>query len=333
MSLSVQRARELLEAVSETRVLVVGDVMLDRYIRGDVHRISPEAPVPVVLVSGEHEVPGGASNVALNIATLGGDCVLAGFIGADADGKSLQALLASRRVQSDGLMEAPDFRTTVKTRIMAERQQVVRIDWDTPLQPSEAVEDAFCRELESRMQLCHAVIVEDYGKGTVSQSVLDRVAARAGELGIPVGIDPKDNRDLAFRNITVATPNRKEAFHAAGIPERRPHENPLEDADLLEVADRLRKQWDTKHLLITLGAQGMLLTGSHEEPIHVSTRAREVFDVSGAGDTVIAVWMSALAAGADRHEASELANAAAGVVVSKLGTATASADEILGVLS
>lgn len=333
MTVGIDRAKELLETIKTQRILVVGDVMLDRYIHGEVYRISPEAPVPVVQVSHEIEVPGGASNVALNLAALQSSSSLAGFTGCDKDGDALADLLRKQGVDTSLLARLENYRTTVKTRILAERQQVVRIDWDQELELSPEHSYAFCQTLAEQMSEVDAVVVEDYGKGTISQAVLDCLAEAASKAGVPIGIDPKDNHDLQFNSLTVATPNRKEAFHAAGITESLPGEHPLEDQALLKVAGILREKWHTQNLLITLGAQGMLLISDSEEPLHVSTRAKEVYDVSGAGDTVIAVWMATLAAGGSLLEACELANAAAGVVVSKLGTATMTAEEILDVLA
>lgn len=327
-----ERAEEILQAISGKKILVVGDVMLDRYIHGRVSRISPEAPVPIVQVSHERHVPGGASNVALNIAMLGGTCLMAGFCGPDRDGIELQELLTKKGVDTGWILSFPGRRTTVKTRILADRQQVVRVDWDFHDEPEEVEMGAFCDALRSAVEACDAVILEDYGKGVLSQRVFDEVVRAARRLRIPIGLDPKDDHALQIHDLTFATPNRKEAFLAAGIREPEPDEHPLEDQALLRVAEILLEKWGVEHLLITLGAQGMLLISEGAAAHHVPTRAREVFDVSGAGDTVIAVLLSALAAGASSVEAAELANAAAGVVVSKIGTATCTKEELLGVL-
>lgn len=314
------------------RILVVGDLMLDRYILGNVSRISPEAPVPVVHVDDERAVPGGASNVALNIASLGATGSVAGMAGMDAAGDELLTALNQRGILTTAVLRESRHRTTVKTRIIAERQQVVRVDWEDAYDYSGDSFDRFRDLLATEIAASDGVILEDYGKGVLQPAVAQAVVALAGGRGIPVGLDPKDNHELGVKGITLATPNRKEAFLAAGLPEARPVDPPLSDVRLLKVGDRLMDQLQPAMLLITLGAQGMLMMAANEVPVHVPTRAREVFDVSGAGDTVIATCLLALAAGATHVEAAELANYAAGIVVGKLGTATCTPDELLKAL-
>jgi len=319
----------LLKSFSRQRILVVGDLMLDRYIHGSVSRICPEAPVPVVEVTSESNVPGGASNVAWNIQALGGSAVAGGIIGEDAPGGDLRRLLESRSISTAAVLPVAEARTTVKTRIIAERQQVVRVDWDNQTRTSDAALKDFCRRVEAEAANATGVIIEDYGKGVVQQAVVDTVIRAAKAAKIPTGFDPKDNRELKVNGITVATPNRKEAFHAVGRRETKVVDNPLHDAALMEVGEELLRQWSPRLLLITLGPQGMILFEGGKPPHHVPTRAREVFDVSGAGDTVIASYVLALAAGADGVEAAELSNHAAGVVVGKLGTAVCSPEELI----
>ena len=332
MSLDLHRARDLVGAFPSRRILVLGDVMLDRYIYGGVSRISPEAPVPVVAVTHEKSMPGGASNTAWNIQALGGRAAAAGVVGHDVAGAELRALLAAGGVGLDSLLEAEGVRTTVKTRIIAERQQVVRVDWDDVVEFPERLWRVFGDRLRRDTEQVSGVIIEDYGKGVVSQAAVDLVMAAARDRKIPVGLDPKERQELNVRGITVATPNRKEAFHLAGAPDSRPATHPLEDRPLLEVSEKLLEQWQAEMILVTLGPQGMLLRSRSGILHHVPTRAREVFDVSGAGDTVIAACVLALAAGATPIEAAELANYAAGVVVGKLGTATCSPEELLAYL-
>jgi D-beta-D-heptose 7-phosphate kinase/D-beta-D-heptose 1-phosphate adenosyltransferase len=332
MNVSTDRVKDLLNACQGKRILVVGDAMLDCYIQGHVDRISPEAPVPVVQVLQERQVPGGASNVALNLATLGCEAALCACVGEDAHGSSLRDLLAARRVHSEHLVTLEGRQTTVKSRIVAERQQIVRVDWDDlrPFSPAES--DLIRLEIGKAMEQADAVILEDYGKGLMTQEIIETVCSLAAEKSLPVGLDPKEGHHLLLRHLTVVTPNRKEAFAAAGVPETPAVDPPLDDVSLLDVADQLRQEWGSEMLLITLGAQGMLLVQEVGDPLHIPTRAREVFDVSGAGDTVIGVFMACLAGGASPEEAAQVANAAAGVVVSKLGTATVTCDEILDVL-
>lgn len=329
MTINRARASELLKACHGKKILVVGDLMLDRYIIGNVNRISPEAPVPVVHVHTERSVPGGASNVALNIGSLHGQGGVAGVIGDDADGRELSALLSSRGVNTSAALLDSSIRTTVKTRVIAERQQIVRIDWEDSFRYSAETLARFCQRLMDEIASADGVILEDYGKGIVVQEVVETVLQAASAKNIPVGLDPKENHILDVAGITLATPNRKEAFNGAGMPETRPAAHPLEDEPLLKVGAVLLEKWRPELLAITLGAQGMLLLERGKAPLVVPTRAREVFDVSGAGDTVIATCVLARAAGATFVEAAEIANYAAGVVVGKLGTATCSADELL----
>ena len=329
MTINRARASELLKACHGKKILVVGDLMLDRYILGAVNRISPEAPVPVVHVHTEKAVPGGASNVALNIGSLHGRGGVAGVIGDDADGRELSALLTSRGVSTGAALLDPGVRTTVKTRVIAERQQIVRIDWEDAFHYAPDTLARFRQRLINEIAEADGVIIEDYGKGVIVQEVVDTVVQAAAARKIPVGLDPKENHILDVAGITLATPNRKEAFNGAGIAETRPAADPLSDEPLLNVGEILLEKWRPELLAITLGAQGMLLLERGKDPLVVPTRAREVFDVSGAGDTVIATCVLARAAGATFVEAAEIANYAAGVVVGKLGTATCTADELL----
>jgi D-glycero-beta-D-manno-heptose-7-phosphate kinase len=323
------RAQELMAAFAGKRILVIGDLMLDRYIYGSVRRISPEAPVPVVTVTSEKAMPGGASNVAWNIQTLGGRGDVSGVVGDDPDGRELLRLLEAGGVGIATVRTDADARTTVKTRIIAERQQVVRVDWERTLTFSEPLLDGFCEQLRAAIADADGVIIEDYGKGLVRQEVVHTALAAAQATGIPVGYDPKDDHQLDVRGVTVATPNRKEAYAAIGRDEPITALPPLRDPDLQAVGEQLRAKWGVKLLMITLGPQGMFLLEEGQPPAQVPTRAREVYDVSGAGDTVIATCTLALAAGATHREAAELANYAAGVVVAQLGTAPCRAADLM----
>ncbi len=302
--------------------------MLDRYILGSVHRISPEAPVPVVHVAQEKSVPGGSANVAWNVVSLGGHASVAGMVGRDEAGRELSGLLKKRGVSLGSALESTEHPTTVKMRIIADRQQVVRVDWEDRFKYSDRLLAAFRKHLEGEVAMSGGVILADYGKGVLQQPVVDAVLRAAAKKKVPVSLDPKDF-GLHVDGIAFATPNRKEAFAAAGVPETRPHDDPLADEALLDVGKRLLAKWRPQQLMITLGAHGMLLVYRGRKPVHVPARAREVFDVSGAGDTVIATCTLALAAGASFEEAADLANWAAGVVVGKLGTATCTPEELL----
>ncbi len=328
--MEAKRVQELTAAFRRQRILVVGDVMLDRYIHGTVDRISPEAPVPVVRVTRERQVPGGAANVASNVCALGGQAVMAGVVGDDIAGRDLRAAMEKIGIGIEALRVIHGARTTVKTRIMADRQQVVRVDWENAAPyPADGVA-AFCRAIEGAVAECTGVVIEDYSKGIVCQAVVDAVVGAARRKGIPVGLDPKDNLDLRIQGITLATPNYKEAHACAGVtPRPQPAGDPLQDASLRTAAERLLSQWTPEMLIVTLGPQGMYLASKNRPARVIPTRAREVFDVSGAGDTVIATCVLALAAGASFDEAAILGNNAAGVVVGKVGTATCSPEELL----
>jgi D-beta-D-heptose 7-phosphate kinase/D-beta-D-heptose 1-phosphate adenosyltransferase len=285
--------------------------------------------VPVVHVSHEKSMPGGASNVAANVRALGGQAGVAGIMGLDQSAGELMSLLAQNGVGVGGVLELPDIRTTVKTRVIAERQQVVRIDWEDRVRYTAQTVDSFCAKLAREVELSSGVILEDYGKGVIEQRVVDTVLEGAKKKGIPVGLDPKDNHELRLAGITIATPNRKEAFVAARAEEAEAGPDPLQDQPLLEVGRALLAKWQPELLAITLGPHGMILFEGEKPPKHVPTRAREVFDVSGAGDTVIATCVLALAGGATHVEAAEIGNYAAGIVVGKLGTATCSQEQLL----
>ena len=329
MSITQTRAKELLNRFGRRRVLVVGDLMLDRFIYGTVSRISPEAPVPVVRVVRETSMPGGASNVACNIRVLGGRTAVAGMIGKDAAGIELRWLLTHTDVDVDCAMMVPGASTIVKERIIADRQQVVRVDFEHSGGWTPRQNDKFLAMLAIELGRADGVIIEDYGKGAVTQPVVDLVLATAARRKIPVGLDPKDGHDLDLHGITVATPNRKEAFAIAGVVDPGAKEVPLADKALHKTGEILMEKWAAENLAITLGPQGMFLMSRGKAPRHVPTRAREVFDVSGAGDTVIAACVTALAAGANFQEAAELSNFAAGVVVGKIGTASCSPEELV----
>ena len=324
------RVKELLANMQDKRVLVIGDVMLDKYVIGDVERISPEAPVPVVHVRQEYARPGGSANVALNIQSLGGRGLLSGIMGRDSAGDDMLALLSQEDISVEGMVISADINTIVKTRVIAERQQIVRVDREDPPEAMQSMIPELCDEIEEMISKVDGVVIEDYGKGCITQKVANAIIAAAGKAGIPVGLDPKDNHDLDISGITIATPNYKEACAAAGVRSELLDDNtPGTNAHLLEIGKILQKLWQTELLAITLGAHGMYLLAKDSEPVIIPTRAREVFDVSGAGDTVIATAVLALAGGANYEEAASLANIAAGIVVAKLGTAPCFASEIM----
>jgi len=326
--LTVQRAGDLLDGIRDRTILVVGDMMIDRYVYGRVERISPEAPVPVVHVREESERPGGAANVALNVRALGGRAVACGVTGDDEGADCLTAMLEAHGIRADGLIRHAAVCTTVKTRVIADRQQVVRVDRESETGLLQTAADALAERITELMRDVDGVIIEDYGKGVVTQVVVDAVLAAAGRAGLPSGYDPKDNHRLAVDGITLATPNFREACLLAGVPERPLGDDVLASETLREAAGALMARWRAGLLMVTLGPHGMYLVSRTGAPAVIPTRAREVFDVSGAGDTVIATALAALAAGAEGREAAELANHAAGVVVGKIGTAPCGRDEL-----
>jgi D-beta-D-heptose 7-phosphate kinase/D-beta-D-heptose 1-phosphate adenosyltransferase len=303
--------------------------MLDRYVFGTVTRISPEAPVPVISVNGERSVPGGAANVALNIAALGGQASIVGIVGHDKAGAELLGLLRDSGISVKHVLEAPGIQTTVKTRVIAERQQVVRVDREDPPEAVLAHVGSLCDCVREAVRGSAGLVVEDYGKGVICQPVVDAAMAAAAELRLPAGLDPKDNHDLAIRGLALATPNYKEACGAAGVPVRDVGADLAPGGRLPRIAEALLEKWRAELVAVTLGAHGMYLAPRGGDHLHIPTLAREVFDVSGAGDTVIGAAMLALAAGSSHVEACSIANHAAGVVVGKIGTATCSPEELL----
>jgi len=327
--ISLRRVRDILHQARATRVLVVGDVMLDQFVWGSVRRISPEAPVPIVEFERESYMPGGAANVARNLTSLSVPTEIFGWIGRDDSGAKLKELLASQSVDICGLIEDSSRPTSVKTRIIAHQQQMVRLDREKNRETEGPALHRLMRSLEPRLDGVSSVIVADYGKGTISQPVLDRLKAACQQRKIWISLDPKPVHRLDLSGLSLMTPNRKEAFELAGTADGARNANPLADRPLMSVAERLLERFRPSHLLITLGDQGMLLCQPGAKPFHIPTVAQEVFDVSGAGDTVIATFTLAVSAGASPVEAAILSNHAAGVVVGKLGTATLSPHELL----
>lgn len=322
------RAREVGHYVARfpgRHVLVLGDVMLDEYVWGTVSRISPEAPVPVVAVRAESLRIGGAGNVAANVAALGGQVTLCGVVGTDAAAAKLTAALAQAGVPADGLVADGTRPTTLKSRVVAGSQHVVRFDResDRPLAP--AIRTQLLRAVQARLPAADVLLVSDYAKGVVSAGLVRAVLALARRLRKPVAVDPKVEHVPLFRGVTVLAPNHHEAAAAARILVRT-------EADLGRVGARLRARLRAQAVLITRGEQGMSLFEAGRPVAHIPTAAREVYDVTGAGDTVMAVLALALAAGAPLPAAAVLANAGAGVVVGKRGTATVSRSELVSAL-
>jgi D-beta-D-heptose 7-phosphate kinase/D-beta-D-heptose 1-phosphate adenosyltransferase len=327
--LPLSRVRKLLNAASRARILVLGDVMLDHFLWGKVGRISPEAPVPVVEFERETFIPGGAGNVARNLADLDVPVDLFGLIGRDGAAIRLKEVLKHDRIGCLGLLSDDGRGTSVKTRIVAQRQQVVRVDRESRSETGEALGLQLLRAVEGRIRTASAVIVADYAKGVVTQPLLDALKRLCRRRGVWLSVDPKPSHHLDLTGLSLLTPNRKEAFELAGRPDHARGEPPSADAALLQVAAQLLDSLRPALLLITLGDQGLLLCQRGQPPFHVPTVAREVFDVSGAGDTTIASFTMAIVAGASPVEAAIFSNHAAGVVVGKVGTATVRPQELL----
>lgn len=327
--MQVGRVRQLLRLARKTRILVVGDAMLDQFVWGQVSRISPEAPVPVLEFERESFMPGGAANVARNLAALNVQTELFGVIGRDAAGGELKRLLTSCNIVHDGLIELAGRPTSLKTRVIAQRQQIVRVDREAKDDLDEKLTDKLLARLRRSINSAAAVIVGDYGKGVVTQRLLDELKRMCRARGVWLSVDPKPVHRLDLAGVSVLTPNRKEAFELAGLSDNTHNPNPLSDTSLMSVATKLFEELHPALLLITLGELGMLLCQRNRKPIHIPTVAKEVFDVSGAGDTVIACFTGAIAAGASPVEAAIFSNHAAGIVVGKVGTATASPEELI----
>ncbi len=313
---------QLLRKISRLRILVVGDVMLDHYIWGDATRISPEAPVPVVDIARDSWTAGGAANVALNIASLGAHCTVAGFIGDDEAGQRLTTILHGKKIAT--IVTPGHAPTIVKTRVLVQHQQLCRLDREAPIPAYHVSANKAESLLAKTIASCDAVILSDYAKGILTDELVARVTKLARAAGCFVALDPKPKRRLAFNDVDLITPNKREALQLAGL-EPLPHA-PFPAA---EVCARLHQLHATKNVVITLGEDGMLLSAGGKILKTIPTAAREVFDVSGAGDTSLAGLVLALCAGAPLETAALFANAAAGVVVGKLGTATVTPQELV----
>ncbi|MBV9303119.1 MAG: D-glycero-beta-D-manno-heptose-7-phosphate kinase [Acidobacteriaceae bacterium] len=308
-------------------MLIVGDVMLDEHILGDVRRLSPEAPVPIVEIQSRRYHPGGAANVAANINCLHGSALLVGIVGADAAGSRLTEELASRGVSTHDLIPAMDRRTTTKSRVMAGGQHIVRFDEECQIDLSAEQEELLATRAARSVEAADACIISDYAKGVATPRVCHAVISAACAKGIPVVVDPKGADYSKYMDATVITPNLKEARAAAGTYDNRFHNR--DDSGILieDIAATIMKQCPTS-LLITRGAQGMTLFERGAPPVTIRARTRQVYDVTGAGDTVVATLALGLAAGLPMAQAARLGNLAAGIVVGELGASTVSIEAL-----
>lgn len=323
------RLEHLLNQFASKRILVIGDVMLDEFIWGRVARISPEAPVPVVEVTGESFYPGGAANVARNLKEFCNEARVMGLIGTGGNSLRLTKLLQNLGINVASLIQEEGFRTIVKTRIIARQQQVVRVDRESKIPHKKERTNVALEALQVAIPEIDAVIFEDYAKGFLTDDFIQPATDLINGAGLVVTADPNPKNRVSWQNLTAIKPNRTEAFHAAGVPESEPTKHPLDDEALLEVGAKLLEKWSARFLLITLGEHGMVLFDRQNPPYHIPTRAQEVYDVSGAGDTAIALFTLALSAGATAREAADISNHAASVVVGKLGTATLTRQELI----
>jgi len=308
------------------RILVVGDLMLDHYLSGSVDRISPEAPVPVLVVRDERDLPGGAANVVMFLRAFGATVLPCGLIGRDAGGELLLKHFASRGIDVSGVVAVDGRTTTMKTRVVAGRQQIVRIDREETTPPGEPALVAVLAACDAALDGCDGVIISDYGKGLVVPRLIEHVVSGARARGKPVAVDPKVEHFRQYRGVTLITPNNKEASEGIGIPIR-------DGTSLDQAARAIAAAIDPDILLVTRSEHGMALFERDRPCVAIPTRARDVFDVTGAGDMVIAVALLALVSGASPVAAAHLANAAAGIEVQKFGCQPVSPAELLGALA
>jgi D-glycero-beta-D-manno-heptose-7-phosphate kinase len=327
MKLPQEQKSRLIEAISRfptCRILVVGDLMLDSFIWGEVSRISPEAPVPVVEVREESQLLGGSANVAHNVASLGGKAVVAGVIGDDHAGRLLLRLFEELSVSTDGLVSEHDRPTTVKTRIIARHQQVVRFDREWRASLDEDTVNRILSYIKENLPNLDGIIVSDYAKGVVTREFLDILRRTVSGSTMPVVVDPKVQHADLYRSFTMVTPNNHEASQMSGIEIR-------DEESLIRAGELLLQRLECESVLITRGKDGMSLFHCDGQIVHIPTVAQRVFDVTGAGDTVIAAVTLGIVAGLSREDSALLANLAAGIVVGEVGTAAVSADQLLAI--
>ncbi|MCL1901550.1 MAG: D-glycero-beta-D-manno-heptose-7-phosphate kinase [Endomicrobia bacterium] len=313
---------DYLESFKKQTILVVGDTMVDKFIWGKVARISPEAPVPVVEVTKETETLGGAGNVASNITALGGKAVIVSAIGEDNTGRSMIDMLKEKGINTDHLVFDIHRPTIVKTRIIATNQQVVRVDREIKGVFSHSTEAKIIKNIEELIPKAGGVIISDYAKGVVSQKVLKKTISLSRKYKIPVTVDPKVENFKMYKGVTAMTPNTKEAIEGMNA------KNIVTEQDIENLGKKILKMLKSDSVLITRGEMGMTLVQQNNKVTTIPTRAKEVYDVTGAGDTVISTMTLALAAKADLASAAEIANFAAGIVVGKLGTAVTNQEEL-----
>lgn len=316
------KMRYYIRKFRDVKILVIGDIMIDRFIWGKVSRISPEAPVPVVLFEKEEFLLGGAANVINNICCLGGRGAICGVIGDDEMGMKLIQKMNDMGIETSGLFVEKGRQTTMKTRVVAHQQQVVRIDRETTNSPNDTVLKGIINFLNENMGKYDGIVLSDYGKGLLFKGLIQKIVHKAKGKGRFIIVDPKVKNFFFYKGVNVVTPNKQEASEASGI-------SIIDENSLKEAGKKLLKRLKCKTLIITRGEEGMAIFEPYRDPFLVPTKAKEVFDVTGAGDTVVGTLALAIGAGADIKNAVELANYAAGVVVGKVGTAVLNQKELL----
>jgi len=321
-SISLARVKAILAAIRTKQVMVIGDVMLDRYLWGSVSRISPEAPVPVVEITEETTRLGGAANVANNIVSLGASCRIFGVVGNDRDGGDLTRMIERQGIVASGLVTDPARPTTVKTRVIAQNQQVVRADRELRAEVDGVVADALLERVTAGLAGFDAVVISDYGKGVITGRLLETLIPRARASGKIVSVDPKEVQFRNYKRVSLITPNQ---FEAGGVAGRRI----TDEKSLMEVGWQIFDMLEPDALLVTRGEKGMSLFQGGRKYIHFPTVARHVYDVTGAGDTVICPFTLALTGGATMAEAAQIANHAAGIVIREVGTAAVGASDLV----
>ena len=322
MKLDKGTIKKFISKIDGKKIMVLGDVMLDCYLWGEVSRISPEAPVPVVNVKEQTFTLGGAGNVAKNVADLGACPLIIGARGDDDQGKGLMKILKNGGVDARGMMVDPERPTTVKTRIVAHNQQVVRADLENAKELSDAVQDKIIKFIRRNCANIQGMIISDYGKGVISFRLLTEIIDLMNQKGIFIAVDPKETHFMNYRRVSIITPNH----HEAGYAYRK---KIVDEESLLQVGFGLVDLLEAQSVLITRGEKGMSLFEPDSEVTHIPTQARQVFDVTGAGDTVIATLVACKAAGATIKQSAYIANLAAGIVVGEIGTSTISKDKML----
>ncbi len=325
----LKKYNALIDKFKDKEIIVIGDVMLDHFVKGSVSRISPEAPVPVVNVEQEDFVAGGAGNVAVNLAVLGAKPMVISVLGDDANGIILKQFLDGKGADVSKVVIDGTRPTTQKVRVIAERQQVVRVDRESKARINEEISAECLANFKEALKTAKGVIMSDYGKGMLSDHNIQDIIKACRAKNIPVCVDPKIDNFLKYKNITCMTPNTKEAWEGMGLPPKK------DEKSILDLGKKILKTLKADSILITRSAQGMSLfeKGKNPKITTIKATAKEVFDVTGAGDTVISVLTLALACKASLKDAAFIANEAAGLVVGKLGTATVTAEEIKGVLN